>query len=140
MTRVAIDSNSTVRFIRQVLMNGARFSQHPMTNFNVHSGLVTKMRNSLESYQRAFRTHAENAAEAQARADAMDGSEEEFFTTLQTYLEQAAGHIHGAGRKEDIPELLLHLKLLVHETEDSGGFEEVARDLVVAANAVVDRF
>jgi hypothetical protein len=63
---------------------------------------------------RALRTHPENEAETQARDDAMRGAEEQFFATVQTYLEQAVGHIHGAGTKEDIPEVLLHLKLLVH--------------------------
>src|SRR5690242_7384495 len=75
MTRVAVVSNQTIRYLAQVLMNGARFSTDPMTNFNVHSGLTNKMRQTLEDYQRAFRTHPENEAETQARDDAMAAAE-----------------------------------------------------------------
>lgn len=127
MTRASIVGSAVVRHITQVMMNGAKLSN---ANFPVHTGLMIKLRNAYDVY--------EKATDEQGRKKA----EEEFYRVIQTYLEQAVGHIHGAGRAEDIPELLFHLKLLVgqHSDNDQPGFEETAKYILAQGHAVVDRF
>ncbi len=127
MTRSSIVGSAVVRHITQVMMNGAKLSK---STFLVHEGFMIKLRNVYDKYERA------------KGKDALKKAESEFYDVIQAYLEQAVGHIHGAGRAEDIPELIFHLKLLVGQHSDNGepGFEETAKYILAQSHAVVDRF
>ena len=133
MTRAAIVGSAVVRHITQVMMNGAKQS---LASFPIHDGLMTKLRNAYDKYEKALKL--KGLAKGPAMVEAMN----EFYSVVQTYLEQAVGHIHGAGKAEDVPELIFYLKLLVNQNSDNGepGFEETARYILAQANAVVDRF
>lgn len=133
MTRASIVGSAVVRHITQVLMNGAKLSN---ANFPVHTGLMIKLRNAYDQYEKAL------GLKGKARDEALNYAESEFYSVIQAYLEQAVGHIHGAGRAEDIPELMFHLKLLVGQHSDNGelGFEETAKYILAQGHAVVDRF
>ncbi len=134
MTRATIVGSAIVRHITQVMMNGAKFSR---TTFLAHEGLMIKLRNAYDHYEKAIQLESRTACGAM-----MVGAENEFYSVVQAYLEQAVGHIHGTGRAEDIPELIFHLKLLVGQHSDNGepGFEETAKYILAQSHAVVDRF
>lgn len=133
MTRTIVVSNGTVRHVVQVLMNGARMSEHPHVNFEAHRVLLQQMRLAYER-----------------------GEEERFLSHLKDYLVQAAGKLPHAGRAEDVEETINDLKRLIHsydgdgesenggggkgENKSEGGFYETARYLLSSAHAPVDRF
>lgn len=133
MTRAVVVSNGTVRHIVQILMNGARMSEHPHVNFEAHRVLLQQMRLAYER-----------------------GEEERFLSHLKDYLVQAAGKLPHAGRAEDVEETINDLKRLIHsydgdgesenggggkgENKSEGGFYETARYLLSSAHAPVDRF
>jgi hypothetical protein len=121
MTSSAIVANSTVRTICQIMQNGTKMSGHPSINFEAHNGLLIQLHNAYNLKDR-------------------EAAEKQFLEVLGTYLEQAAGRIPGAGRKEDVPIMIGLVTLLMHEHETDDGFDQVALHILRSAHAPVDRF
>ncbi len=122
ITRSAIVGNSTVRHVGQILMNGTKFSPHPLVSFSdtAHQSFLLRLTKIFDG-----------------RADNPD-AESQFLDLLGEYLTQAAGHIPQSGRAGDVPEVLANVKRLMGEFPD--GFEEVGRYLLSVARSPVDRF
>lgn len=122
-----VDTNASLRTIGKILQNGARFSPHAQINFNRHSNLMIELRN-------AFELRTRNPEQA----------EQTFLRCLQTYLEEARGHIpHTFGTQEQIELALQDVRLLLthlRAENDTNAFEHVASYVLLLAHSGFDRF
>jgi hypothetical protein len=121
-----VENNAIVRKIGAILANGSRFSQNMRVNFNAHQGLMIQMRNAFE-----------------ARTQDVTKAEQDFLTTLETYLTQAHGKIPHTIPPQDIEASIQHTRALIAQINAKGrtdGFEQVARYLLLLANAPLAHF
>jgi hypothetical protein len=122
-----VENNPNLRRIGAILANGTRFSQNVHINFNAHHGLLIQLRNAFE-----------------AREQDVEKASADFFETLATYLTQADGRIPHTMKASEVAESVQQAKTLVHTVNAEGhrtdGFEQVARYLLLLANAPLAQF
>ncbi len=122
-----VDTNTALRAIGKILQNGTRFASNAQINFNSHHNLLIELRNAFED-----------------REQIPEEAEQHFFALLQSYLEQAQGHIPQAFlTEEQILHALSSVQLLLTQLRAQGyqrAFEHVASYLLLLAQSGFDRF